>query len=81
MSVPVTLYTRPVCPLCDELLDALDGLPLDVTKVDVDGDRELKKRYGLRIPVLVDAAGDVLAEGRLDGESLARVRALVEART
>lgn len=81
MTLPVTLYTRAVCPLCDELLDALAGLPLDVTKVDVDGDRDLKKRYGLRIPVLVDAEGALLVEGRLDGESLARVRALVEAYT
>jgi len=81
VAVPVTLYTRAVCPLCDELLDALAGLSLDVTQVDVDGDRELKKRYGMRIPVLADAEGTVLAEGRLDGESLARVRTLAEACT
>ena len=70
----MTLYTRPVCPLCDELKDRLAGLPLAITEVDVDSERELKKRYGLRIPVLVDGAGEVLAEGRLEPDDVARLR-------
>lgn len=69
----MTLYTRPLCPLCDELLERLAGLPLEIEKVDVDSDRALKKRYGLRIPVLVDAAGEVLVEGRPDGGDLRRL--------
>lgn len=78
MTVPLTLYTRPVCPLCDDLVAALGGLPLDITHVDVGCDRELGERYGMRVPVLVDADGNLLAEGRLDGEGLRRVRRLVE---
>ena len=57
--VTLTLYSRPECHLCEELLEEL--LPLlpptvNVTKVDVDSDAAMTRRYGLRIPVL--AAGD-----------------------
>jgi glutathione S-transferase len=78
VTVPLTLYTRSVCPLCDDLVAALGGLPLDLTQVDVGGDPDLEARYGMRIPVLVDADGNLLAEGRIDGDGLGRVRRLVE---
>jgi len=50
------LYSRPECHLCDELAAALDPIirgraRLEV--VNIDNDLALKKRYGLRIPVLV----------------------------
>jgi hypothetical protein len=52
----LTLYSRPDCGLCDDLADALVPLlrgraTLEI--VDIDEDLDLKKRYGLRIPVLV----------------------------
>ena len=78
MPVPLTLYTRHPCPLCEDLVARLAGLPLDITEVDVDGDRDLSERYGLRIPVLVDGDGNLVAEGRIDAEGLRRVRRLVE---
>jgi len=77
MSEParkLTLYSRPGCHLCDELLDEL--LPLlgpnvRVEKVDVDASVALERRYGLRIPVL--AAGDVeLSSYPLDRERVRR---------
>ena len=44
--VPVTLYTRADCPLCEDaraLLDALAGeLGFVVEAVDIDADRELR---------------------------------------
>jgi hypothetical protein len=57
--VTLTLYSRPECHLCEELLEEL--LPLlpptvSVTTVDVDSSVATMRRYGLRIPVL--AAGD-----------------------
>ena len=78
MTVPLTLYTRSVCPLCDDLVAALEGLPLDITRIDGGGDPALEERYGLRIPVLLDAAGNLLAEGRIDEDGLGRLRRLVE---
>jgi hypothetical protein len=71
----ITLLTRPNCELCH---DALDGLRpwaarfrLEVREVDIDGDRELTRRFGLRIPVFLDERGRVLAEGRIGGRSAA----------
>ena len=43
---------------------AAHGLPFD--KVNVDADRALAERYGLRVPVLTDAQGKELCHGRWD---------------
>jgi hypothetical protein len=58
----LTLYSRPACHLCDELLEEL--LPLlgpdvIVEKVDVDSDEGLARRYGLRIPVLAEGSVEI----------------------
>jgi hypothetical protein len=50
------VYSRPDCHLCDDMITALlprlDGrAALEV--VNVDSDLSLKKRYGLRIPILI----------------------------
>lgn len=50
------LYSRPECHLCDELAVALDPIIRGRARleiVNIDDDLALKKRYGLRIPVLV----------------------------
>ena len=53
---PVTLYTRTDCHLCDQaraLLDTLaEDLGFGVEAVDVDGDAELRARYGEAVPVI-----------------------------
>ncbi len=54
------LYSRPGCHLCEELAEALAPLlrgRAEIRVVNIDENIELKKRYGLRIPVL--AAGDL----------------------
>jgi len=56
MRAALKLYSRPECHLCDELVTAL--MPIiegfaQLEVVNIDEDPELKKRYGLRIPVLV----------------------------
>jgi hypothetical protein len=61
----ITLYTRPGCQLCDEMKAALERLGYQVTPVNIDEDRELKKRYGWDIPVAVAPDGRVLAKHRL----------------
>lgn len=78
MSVPLTLYTRQPCPLCDDLVAELEGLAVELTQVDVGSDPKLLDLYGERVPVLLDGAGQLLVEGRLDGEGLGRLRRLVQ---
>ena len=56
----LTLYSRPDCHLCDVAAALLDELRLEWRKRDIEGDLELIRRYGRRIPVLV--RGDSRAE-------------------
>ncbi|MDM4772342.1 glutaredoxin family protein [Solimonas sp. SE-A11] len=64
------LLSRPGCCLCDELEEDLlaEFGPgrFELEKADVDTRPEWRHEYGVRIPVLLDAAGRVLSEGRLD---------------
>jgi hypothetical protein len=73
------LYSRPDCHLCDEMLDELTGLidghAASVRVVNVDSDPELRRRYGLRIPVLTVAGEEVCATRLAPG----RVRSLLTA--
>jgi hypothetical protein len=68
------LYSRPGCHLCEDLAEQLAPLlrgraTLEI--VDVDSSVALERRYGLRIPVLVD--GDVeLSTYPLDAERVSR---------
>ena len=53
------LYSRPACHLCERLEGDLTPLIAGRARlevIDIDTDIELKKRFGLRIPVL--AAGE-----------------------
>ena len=51
--MPLTLFQRDDCPLCDEAYEVLAaaGVP-DFEPVWIDGDPALEARYGLRVPVL-----------------------------
>lgn len=70
MSVRWLLLSRPGCCLCDELEEDLlaEFGPgrFELEKADVDSRPEWRQAYGIRIPVLLDASGQVLSEGRLD---------------
>ena len=68
---------RDGCGLCEEMLAELQALgrrqalpPIDV--VDVDSDPELRRRYGLNVPVLL-LDGSVVCRHRLDAEELQRL--------
>ena len=73
------LLTRVDCELCEQMLSSLEALgrrvPLPpVRLVDVDGDPQLQRRYGLKIPVLLLEASPICS-GRLDeNELLAALR-------
>lgn len=73
-----TVYSRPECSLCDQLIEDLAHLlgPAESARVrivDIAQDPELERKYTLRIPVLA-ADGDFVCAYRLDAE---RVRDLL----
>lgn len=55
--IPVTLYTRKDCPLCDEAQEHLAALqnvvPHELTVVDINSDPKLLLEYEEKIPVVV----------------------------
>ncbi|OYR48216.1 glutaredoxin family protein [Halorubrum sp. Ea8] len=61
VPVPVTVYTREDCALCDAARETIEetaaglDVAIDLEMVDVDEDPELVDEYGERVPyVLVD---------------------------
>ncbi len=68
---------RQDCDLCDEMVAELQSLGRKirlppVSIVDVDGDPELLRRYGLNVPVLL-LDGTVVCKHRLDADELQRL--------
>jgi len=56
--MPLTLYQRDDCHLCDLAVEALAAARAgDFASVYIDDDPALEARYGLRVPVLRDADG------------------------
>ena len=53
------LYHHPDCHLCDdaEVLLHEAGLAESYSKVDIESDLELMKRYGIYVPVIAHVAG------------------------
>ena len=64
------LLGRPDCGLCEEFEAELVTHPsfagLQLRHGDVDSDAAWQRRYGLRIPVLLDPWDEVICEGRFD---------------
>lgn len=61
--VPITVYRRERCELCEKAVETIEsvagdaGVSVAIEEVDVDGDPELRERYGERVPVVaVDGA-------------------------
>jgi len=75
--VDFLLYTRRGCHLCAEAEDLLACAGVPVECIDVDADRAVAARFGLRVPVL-EAAGRVLMEGRFDPVRVAGLRSQAE---
>lgn len=72
------LYTRSECPLCEEMLHALQAMPefADCTLeiADVDADPVARRRYGLKVPALLMDA-ELVCHGRLDPVELRKALA------
>jgi hypothetical protein len=73
----LTLVHRRDCALCEDMLAELKtlgrSLPLPpLETLDVDADPQLKRRYGLDVPVLL-LDGSVVCRHRLDRAELGRL--------
>jgi len=70
--LPVRLYERAGCHLCEETHRALRRIgldrPLAIQRVDVTSDPDLERRYLLRIPVVGVGTRELDAAGLEDGE-------------
>ncbi len=70
------LLTRPDCHLCEEFLDELLGdfpeIAAQTATACVDDREDWLRRYGLKIPVLLDADGQPVCAGHFDAEALRR---------
>ncbi|HEY2675602.1 MAG TPA: glutaredoxin family protein [Steroidobacteraceae bacterium] len=68
-----SLYSRPGCGLCEEMLEELAALPdsrgIAVDVIDVDLEPGAKSRYGHKIPVLL-LDGELVCHGHLDPEEV-----------
>jgi Glutaredoxin-like domain (DUF836) len=74
--IALTLYSRPLCHLCDEMKAAITRvareIPLTLEEIDISSDAALEVRYGLEIPVLL-VDGRKAAKYRLSDEELRRI--------
>ncbi|MUV91090.1 glutaredoxin family protein [Halapricum sp. CBA1109] len=58
MAVPITVYRREHCSLCEEALATIEsvaeetGVAVDIEEVDVDADEALREKYGDHVPVV-----------------------------
>lgn len=77
MPPRVLLLSRPGCGLCREMEADLDEAfgseAYTLERADVDSRPEWRERWGLLIPVLLDASGQVLSVTRLDVEAVSKV--------
>ena len=68
----IALVTRQDCHLCDDALASLRSLGFEPELRDVDADDQLHALYDWRVPVVL-LAGQVVAEGRIDLDTLRSV--------
>lgn len=83
MTPRFSLYSRPGCHLCEQLLEEV--LPLlrgraAIEVINIDEDAELQQRFGTRIPVLA-LADTIVCEARLDLVALQAALAGISAET
>jgi hypothetical protein len=74
-ALRVRLYEKPDCGLCGEVYRALTrvrmDMPLDIERVDIEGDPALFDRYAIRIPVIAIGEDELDAAG-IDDAALRR---------
>ena len=73
--IDLTVYSRPGCHLCDEMLAELEPLVAGrarVEVVDISQDATLSKRFGVLIPVLMHGSEE-LSRYRLDRDRVSEL--------
>ena len=74
--IPLTIYSRPGCHLCDEMEAIIARvaltIPLTLERIDISTDAALEARYGLEIPVLM-IDGKKAVKYRVTEEELVRI--------
>lgn len=74
--IPLVIYSRPGCHLCDVMKAVVrrvgQTVPITLEEIDVSLDPELESRYGLEIPVLM-IDGTRVAKFRVSEEDLRRM--------
>jgi glutaredoxin len=74
--IRLTLYSRPGCHLCDDMKAvvrrASTSVPLELEEIDISGNAELERLYGVEIPVLL-VDGKKVAKYRIGEGELLRV--------
>ncbi|MBJ6982469.1 glutaredoxin family protein [Luteimonas sp. MC1572] len=71
--MPFTLFQRDDCHLCDLAIAVLaEARAPEFDSVFIDGDDALEERYGVRVPVLRDAAGGRELDWPFDAAALRR---------
>lgn len=74
--MPLILYQRDDCHLCDLALEVLAGVRApEFDSVFIDGDEALEARYGVRVPVLRDAASGIELDWPFDGSAVRQLLA------
>lgn len=72
----VTMYSRRRCGLCDEargvVLGQRSSRHFEFDEVFIDGDDELEREYGLRVPVVL-VNGSEEFEAQVDSDLLAQL--------
>lgn len=77
-SFSLRFLTREGCHLCDDarvrLTPLAAGLGITIVDIDIDSDDQLGGEFGLRIPVLLGPADQVIAEGVFPADGVLRKR-------
>ena len=77
--IRLTLYSRPGCHLCDEMKEVVHrvsaSVQLALDEIDISGNAELERSYGVEIPVLM-VDGKKVAKYRIGEAELRRVPAM-----
>lgn len=78
MKPVLLMLTRPGCGLCEELEAELAAHfgpdAFELSHADVDSREDWRRRYGLKIPVLLDGQGELLCSIKLDVDALTAYR-------
>jgi glutaredoxin len=72
----VTMYSRSACGLCDEAREVIlvvrADLPFEYEELFIDGNEDLEREYGIRVPV-IEIDGQEQFELHVDPSELRRL--------